>query len=165
MPNPARPLMESRLDSVLGYGVYPEFMLKHLTIGRLAKQAGVGVETIRFYEREGIIQRPPRRPSGAFRVYALDDALKIRFVKRAQNLGFTLKEVKQLLALNAGARATCAEVKRRADTKLAEISAKIADLKKMKRSLQALSEACGEGPVAVADCRKVADCFETPGCP
>lgn len=137
-------------------------MLKDLTIGKVAKQSGVGVETVRFYERKGLIQKPKRRETSAFRTYSPEDPLKIRFIKRAQDLGFTLKEIKQLLDLNANPRTTCAEVKRRADSKIEEVTTKIADLKKMKLSLQALSEACDENKEAVACCR-VTDCFETDG--
>lgn len=128
------------------------------TIGRLAKEAGVGVETVRFYERKGLIQRPRQTPGKAFRVYSEDDPVRIRFIKRAQDLGFTLKEIKELLVLNASPRATCAEVKKRAETKLNEVEMKIADLKKMKLSLKRLSKACDESKEAVACCQ-VMDCF------
>jgi len=135
-------------------------MLKDLTIGRVAKESGVGVETVRFYERKGLIQQPKREQTGGFRKYAPDDPRKIRFIKRAQDFGFTLREIKDLLNLKTTSRTTCSDVKRRADGKLAEIDAKIADLRKMKRSLKELSEACGEGKQAVTEC-EVLNCFES----
>jgi MerR family mercuric resistance operon transcriptional regulator len=130
---------------------------RNLTIGRLAKESEVGVETVRFYERKGLIQRP--RKGDGFRVYRPEDSSRIRFIKRAQDLGFTLREIKQLLELNADPRTNCAEVRRRTDAKIAEVTAKIADLRKMKRSLEALACACAEGKDAVACCQ-VMDCFD-----
>lgn len=128
-----------------------------LTIGALAKRAGVGVETVRFYERKGIIRRPPK--GSGYRQYSAEESRRIQFVKRAQELGFTLKEIKDLLEMNVGAGATCGEIKSKADSKIAEIEAKIADLKRMKASVQRLSEACGTSKTAASKCR-VLDCFE-----
>jgi Zn(II)-responsive transcriptional regulator len=128
------------------------------TIGRLADVSGVGVETVRFYQRKGLVRRPAAR--AGFRTYEEDDARRIRFIKRAQELGFTLREIKGLLELNVNPRATCADVKRRADAKLDEIDRKIRDLRKMKRSLARLSSACAGGKRAVAECR-IAHCLES----
>jgi MerR family mercuric resistance operon transcriptional regulator len=127
------------------------------TIGKLARASGVGVETVRFYQRKGLITRPPAREG--YRIYAEDDARRIRFIKRAQELGFTLKHIKGLLELNAAPRSTCADVKRHTDAKLKEVEQKIRDLRKMKRSLGTLSDACGESRKAVANCR-ILNCFE-----
>jgi DNA-binding transcriptional MerR regulator len=131
-----------------------------LTIGRLARASGVGVETVRFYERKGLINRPASQ--GGYRTYADDVVRLIRFIKRAQSLGFTLREIKGLLELNADPRAACADVKRRADGKLDEIAEKIRDLQRMKRSLTRLSAACTNGRQAAAQCR-ISDCFEHDG--
>lgn len=133
--------------------------MSDLTIGKLAKESGVGVETVRFYERKGLIRKPIKRLSG-FRHYQDDDARRIRFIKRAQELGFTLKEVKDLLDLNVNPRATCSDMSKKAETKVAEVEAKIKDLQRMKRSLKELAEACGESRKAVAQCR-ILDCFES----
>lgn len=146
------------LDSVPRYGMYAVVM-SDLTIGRLAKESGVGVETVRFYERKGLIRKPNKRLSG-FRRYEADNASRIRFIKRAQELGFTLREVKELLDLNASPRATCADMSKKAEAKIAEVEAKIKDLQRMKRSLKELAEACGESRKAVAQCR-ILDCFES----
>jgi MerR family mercuric resistance operon transcriptional regulator len=132
--------------------------MTRFTIGRLARASGVGVETVRFYERKGLITRPAAQ--GGYRTYSDDDARRIRFIKRAQELGFTLREIKGLLELNANPRATCADVKRHADAKLNEIEQKIRDLRKMKRSLARLSAACADGKRAVAQCR-IAHCLES----
>ena len=130
---------------------------KPYTIGSLAKAAGVGIQTVRFYERNGLLAQPPRFGPG-YRQYSADHLSRIRFIKRAQELGFSLKEVTALLGLTANPRTTCAEVKTHADRKRAEIDAKIRDLQRMKRSLEELAKACTVGKRAVAQCR-VADCF------
>ena len=131
--------------------------MKTCTIGNLARQAEVGVETIRFYERKGLIEQP-RRASG-FRHYPQEEARRIRFIKRAQELGFTLKEIKDLLGLNSDPKARCSDVKSRADGKLAEIDSKITDLKRIRTSLRRISQTCGNGKRALAHCR-ILDCLE-----
>ena len=130
-----------------------------MTIGKIAKEAGVGVETVRFYERKGLLKRPVKKPSEGFRSYKEEDAKRIRFIKRAQELGFTLKEVAELLALNEKPEATCGDVKLKAQAKLEEIESKLKDLKKMKDSLREIEAACDRSKKAVACCR-ITDCFE-----
>lgn len=130
---------------------------KPYTIGSLARAAGVGIQTVRFYERKGLLARPPR-PGPTYRQYNADHVSRIRFIKRAQALGFSLKEITALLGLTSHPRATCAEVQTHADRKRVEIDAKIRDLQRMKRSLEELSKACTVGKRAVAHCR-VDDCF------
>lgn len=117
--------------------------MESLTIGQLAQRAGVGVETIRFYEREGLISEPPRRPSG-YRDYPLETVARIVFIRRAKDLGFTLKEINELLGLRVRSRRNCAQVKRSADVKIADIDAKIASLRRMRRALKDLTRACEE---------------------
>lgn len=134
-------------------------MKQALTIGALAKSSGVGVQTIRFYERKGLLPAPPRRESG-YRQYGPKDATRIRFIKRAQDVGFTLSEIQELLEMNTSPRATCSDVKMKADLKLAEVNAKIKDLQRMRKTLMELSGACGESKKAMSECR-VLDCFET----
>lgn len=112
-----------------------------LTIGRVAQQAGVGVETVRFYERQGILEEPPRRQSG-YREYGEDAVARLRFIKRAKQLGFTLKEIKELLALRRDPSTPAAEVKRRAEAKIADIEMKVRSLQKMKKALLKLTTAC-----------------------
>src|SRR5207247_2671094 len=97
-----------------------------LSIGQVARLAGVGVETVRFYEREGLLEEPPRRESG-YRQYGEDVVARLRFIRRAKELGFTLKEIAGLLALRVDPDTTCADVRQRARTKIADVEAKIRD--------------------------------------
>jgi MerR family transcriptional regulator, copper efflux regulator len=118
-----------------------------LTIGRVAQLASVGVETIRFYEREGLIAVPPRATFG-YRHYPLDTVARLRFIKRAKELGFSLKEIKELLSLRVSPEVTCEDVRARAEAKIADIEDKIRQLQRMRRALVRLAEACqGSGPV------------------
>lgn len=112
-----------------------------MTIGQLAERTGVGVETVRFYERRGLLTRPPRPDSG-FRQYTSDAMSRITFIRRAKQLGFSLREIKELLSLRSQAGANCGSVKRRAEAKAAEIDAKIADLRRMRKTLAELAGAC-----------------------
>ena len=128
-----------------------------MTIGKLAQAAGVGVETIRFYERKGIIKRPTRH-EGGFRHYPAEEAARVKFVKRAQELGFTLREVKGLLEIQSKRKITGAQVREKAKGKIKEIDEKISDLKRMRESLEQLCQVCGEGEQAIREC-KIFDCF------
>jgi MerR family mercuric resistance operon transcriptional regulator len=116
--------------------------------GELARRAGVGVETLRFYEREGLLPKPPQRASG-YRDYPPEAVDLVRFIRRAQALGFTLKEVRELLALREVPRATCGDVVVLARHKVAEIDAKLADLRAMRAALTGLLKGCtGAAPIA-----------------
>lgn len=114
---------------------------KPLTIGLVAHRAGVGVETVRFYERQGLIEEPPRRPSG-YREYDEDVVSRLNFIRRAKDLGFTLKEIKELLALRRDPSTPAADVRQRAMAKIADMQEKIRTLQKMKRALEKLTCAC-----------------------
>lgn len=131
--------------------------MEKLTIGKLAKNSGVGVETVRFYQKKGLIREP--KANGAYRTYSEEDALKIVFIKKAQELGFTLNEVKELLEINKRPRTTCSVVKNKAEQKVAEIEQKISDLKKMRDSLKSLINCCDESLDLTRDF-KVQDCFD-----
>ncbi len=113
-----------------------------LTIGLVARRAGVGVETVRFYERQGLIEEPPRRLSG-YREYDEEVASRLGFIRRAKDLGFTLKEIKELLSLRRDPATSAADVRRRAEAKITDIESKIRSLQKMKRALAKLTAACG----------------------
>lgn len=118
-----------------------------LSIGQVAKQAGVGVETIRFYERRGLIEEPPRGASG-YRRYSPEVVSRIQFIKRGKELGFSLREIQDLLTLRVDERTGSTEVRSRAEAKLAEIDAKISDLRRMRKALTTLTAQCrGRGPV------------------
>lgn len=132
-----------------------------MTIGQVAREAGVGVETIRFYERKGLIPEPPRRLSG-YRQFPRDTVNHLRFIKRAKALGFTLKEIRELLSLRVAPGTTCRQVKVRADAKLTDIESKIADLQRMKRALKKLVASCAsEGPID--SCPILRAMAQTPG--
>lgn len=133
-----------------------------MMIGKLARLAGVGVETVRFYERKGLIRKPAKGDTG-FRTYSMDEVTRIKFIRRAQGLGFTLREVKELVDLHRKKKMTGGQVQKKADEKIFEIQQKISDLKKMEQSLRRLSRVCGEGEQAIKECRFI-DCFETDGC-
>lgn len=116
-----------------------------LTIGKVAKESGVGVETVRFYEREGLLEQPARRRSG-YRQYEPEAIARLQFIKQAQRLGFTLREIKELLALKINPQATRRQIKERAVAKVADIDRRIGDLKRMKKALAPLIAACdGQG--------------------
>src|SRR3990172_7588725 len=108
-----------------------------LTIGRLAKKAQVNIETVRYYERRGLLPEPPRRQSG-YRQYSENDVSRLLFIKRAQTLGFTLKEILELLSLRVDPKTTCGDVKRRAEVKIAGMEERIRDLQKMEKALMKL---------------------------
>jgi len=118
-----------------------------LTIGRLAKEAGLRIETVRFYEREGLIEPPPRTDSN-YRMYPEEEITRLKFIKRAKNLGFTLHEIKDLMALRHDPHATKADVKKRTLAKIEDVTRKILDLTRIKEALMHLSSACdGHGPL------------------
>ena len=122
--------------------------MKSLTIGQLAKRAQVNVETVRYYERRGLMPEPPRRESG-YRQYSESDITRIRFVRRAKELGFSLKEVMELFSLRVDPNTTCGDIKRKAEVKIADIEEKIRVLQKMKKGLGKLVASCrGRGPTA-----------------
>ncbi len=117
-----------------------------LTIGKVAAQTGIGIETIRFYERQGLISEPARRPS-AYRDYPPAVIERVRFIKRAKELGFSLREIAALLSLRVDSDRTCAEVYDRATAKIGEIEKRMRELARMKRALETLASACtGAGP-------------------
>jgi MerR family copper efflux transcriptional regulator len=110
-----------------------------MTIGRLAKQAGVNIDTIRYYERNGLIPEAARRASG-YREYELSDVERLRFILRAKDLGFTLAEIGELLSLSADRDVR--GVKRRAEQRLAQVERKIKELQRVRRGLKTLIDAC-----------------------
>jgi Hg(II)-responsive transcriptional regulator len=119
-----------------------------LSIGQVAQRAGVGVETVRFYEREGLLEEPPRRASG-YRQYPEQVVKRLHFIKRAQQLGFSLKEIMELLRLRVDAQTTCEEVKQRTEAKIAEVERKLVELQPMRQALLQVASLCtGQGPAS-----------------
>lgn len=122
--------------------------MEGLTIGQLAREAGVNSETIRFYERRGLIPKPPR-PATGYRRYPPETVRRVRFIRHAKELGFSLKEILELLSLRLDPETTCIEVKRRAEDKLRDIEGKIQALQGMRGVLAELAGACkGRGPLS-----------------
>ena len=114
-------------------------MDRNLTIGRVARAAGVNVETVRYYQRCGLVTEPPRPPGGVRR-YSSETVARLQFIKRAQELGFALAEIRRLLAL--GDPQTCGKARALAAEKLALVRGRLADLERMGSALQALIERC-----------------------
>ncbi len=121
--------------------------MKTLTIGRLAKIVNVNIETIRYYERRGLMPEPARSESG-YRHYSHDNVVRIQFILHAKELGFSLKEVAELLSLRVDRYNTCNDVKRMTEIKIADIKERIRTLLDMKNALMKLKAECnGRGPV------------------
>ncbi|MCZ2340661.1 MAG: heavy metal-responsive transcriptional regulator [Bacteroidales bacterium] len=114
-----------------------------MKIGEVAKRAGIGVETIRYYEREGLLLEPERRPSG-YRLYDESTVERLEYVRRAKELGFTLAEIKELLDLSFTSRSCCEHIRHRVETKISDIEQKIQLLQQMKHSLDKIVEHCRE---------------------
>lgn len=121
--------------------------METLTIGKLAKRTGVSTDTIRFYERCGLIETAARSESN-YRLYNEEDALRLRFIRRAKSLGFTLAEIGELLVLSSDPAATKADIKERATRKIEKIRDRIRDLTRIQAGLEQLAAQCdGHGPV------------------
>jgi MerR family copper efflux transcriptional regulator len=119
-----------------------------LSIGTVAERAGVGIDTIRYYEREGLMPEPARRASG-YRVYDESAVQRLRFIRRAKELGFTLAEIGELLALSADRDRGVAGVRRRAEARLEAVEQRLRELRRVQRGLKQLIDACpGHGDLA-----------------
>jgi MerR family transcriptional regulator, copper efflux regulator len=121
-----------------------------LSIGKVARRAGVGVETIRFYERQGLLTAPIRKESG-YRLYSEQALGRLRFIRRAKELGFSLREIKELLQVRRNSSAPCEDVCEKAKAKIANIEEKIAVLTKMRETLSELFAAC-QVRTSLGDC-------------
>lgn len=120
-------------------------------VGQLAKEAGFNVETIRYYEKLKLLPKPKRRES-RYRIYNDTDLKRLLFIKRAKELGFTLKEIKELLELKIDSRAKCGDVKHLTEHKLKDIDNRISDLKKIRKVLMKLIEQCVNEEVSSDEC-------------
>jgi MerR family mercuric resistance operon transcriptional regulator len=123
--------------------------MQRLTIGRLAQLGGVNLETVRYYERRGLLPKPPRTEAG-YRQFSPDAAHRLRFIKRAQELGFSLEEVRELLALRLEL-GNCADVRARAQAKIADIEEKMKTLAAMKSTLRGFVNQC-EQSASTSEC-------------
>ncbi len=124
--------------------------MRSFTIGQVARESGIGIETVRFYEREGLLEAPVRRSSG-YRQFDENAIHRLRFIKQAQRLGFTLREIKELLSLKLDPDCSRAKVRERAVAKVEDIDARIKELKRMKKALAPLIVAC-DGKGALEGC-------------
>lgn len=133
-----------------------------LTIGRLAKAAGVGIPTVRYYERRALLEQPERTAAG-YRTYPPDAVRLIRFIKRAQDLGFTLAEVEDLITLRGGNGRRRTEVRQLAEARMQDIDEKVGQLQAMRRALSILVDscACGRGQPACP----ILEAFDDPSAP
>ncbi|MGH7572719.1 MAG: MerR family DNA-binding protein [Gemmatimonadota bacterium] len=113
-----------------------------MTRGEIARRAGVGGETVRFYERQGLLDEPRRTRSG-YRQYDAAALRRLKFIRRAKELGFSLREIRDLLTLRLDDNADCTDVQQRAEQRLAEVRARIRDLRRMEARLKELTAACG----------------------
>ncbi len=120
------------------------------SIGQIAKQSGVSVETIRYYEKEGLLEKPERKDSG-YRQYNGDAIERLFFIQQAKELGFSLKEICELLSIKSDENTVCNDVKHLAEDKLSDIQSKIKMLRRMEKSLKKLVEAC-PGKAPISDC-------------
>ena len=119
-------------------------MTSQRTIGWLAKSAGVYVQTVRYYEKRKLLSPSGRRPSG-YRIYDHEALTRLRFIRNAQTLGFTLREIGELLNLRVTTGTRCGDVQRKAEAKLQSVEAKIIDLQTLARALRGLIRTCRDG--------------------
>ena len=125
--------------------------METMTIGELAREAGVGVQTVRYYERRSLLTAAARRASG-YREYTPAALERLRFIRRAQQLGFTLTEIAELLALRLDPHTTAADIKGRAEQKIGEIDRKLRDLERIRQALFHLAGGCRGGHGPTGDC-------------
>lgn len=119
-------------------------MTLEVTIGRLARSVGVNVQTVRYYERRRLLS-PTARTASGYRVYGVEEVRRLRFIKNAQALGFTLHEIADLLSLRVKSAARCGDVQRRAQAKLAQVETKVRSLEALARALKDLLRVCRAG--------------------
>lgn len=135
--------------------------MEEMTIGKAAESAGVGVETIRFYERRGLIEQPRKPGSTGFRLYPADTVRRVRFIKRAQELGFSLRQIEELLSLRADPFADCSNVRAAATAKVEEVEQKIEELKQILAALHTVIDACpGRGDLGACTILEALDAVQ-----
>ena len=125
--------------------------METMRIGDFARKAGVNVQTVRYYERRGLLPEPDRRASG-YREYSPACLERLQFIRRSQDLGFTLAEIEELLSLRTDPHTTAADVKTRAEAKIADIGARIQDLRQIQHALEHLAGQCRGGRGPAGDC-------------
>lgn len=133
-----------------------------MTVSKVAHAVGVGVETVRFYERKGLIEKPGKSARGGVRIYPAETIRRIRFIRHAQALGFSLREIEELLALRTDPGADAAHVRERAMAKLEDVEDKIARLQRIRQALEGLIAACpGRGALGTCSIMDVLERQDT----
>ncbi len=125
--------------------------MNELTVGKLAKEAGINLETVRYYESIRLMPKPKRKDSG-YRVYSENDLKRLLFIKRTKELGFTLKEIHELLEIKIETKSTCGDVKHITEHKIIDVEQKIKDLQKIKSVLKKLVAQCICEEVSTEEC-------------
>jgi MerR family mercuric resistance operon transcriptional regulator/MerR family gold-responsive transcriptional activator of gol and ges genes len=159
----SEPRSSVRLDSISRYRLYRQLTGREtmvMTIGDVAADARVNVQTVRYYERRGLLPRAPRTPSG-YRLYGDETVRRLKFIKGAQELGFTLAEVKELLTLRVHRASACGQVEAKARKKITLVNQKIEELDRMRRALERLVSSC-RARKQTADC-PILDAIESEG--
>ena len=127
-----------------------------LSVGQLAKRVGLNIQTVRYYEREGLLPEP-ERTSGGHRLYSEEDILRLQFIQGAKDCGFTLREIADLMQMRDSDIATCTDVRERAKAKLAETEHKLKQMNTLKKHLKKLIADCPGGDVGVDCCNIISD--------
>lgn len=125
--------------------------MESYSVGQIAKKADLNIETLRYYEKIKLMPKPKRKES-RYRFYTEDDLTRLLFIKRAKELGFTLKEIGELLSIKIDSEAKCGDVKHLAENKISDIDGRIADLKKIKNELAKLVQLCKDEKLTKDDC-------------
>lgn len=132
--------------------------MKSFTVGQLAKRTDINIETVRYYEKRGLLPEPMRSES-SYRQYTENDVARIMFIKRSKDLGFTLKEISELLSLKIDDETTCRDIREFSSNKIAEVEEKIEDLKNIKKKLEELVIKCKRNDTSKNGC-PILDAFE-----
>ena len=127
------------------------YKMKTFTVGQLAKRTDINIETVRYYERRGLLPEPMRSES-SYRQYTENDVARIMFIKRSKELGFTLKEISELLSLKLDTDTTCRDVKEFSSKKIADVEEKIRDLQRIKKKLEELLIKCSREDTSTSEC-------------
>jgi MerR family mercuric resistance operon transcriptional regulator len=125
--------------------------MKVISIGTISKSSGISVEAIRYYEREGLLEKAKRSESG-YRQYHPDVLRRLAFIRRAQDLGFSLEEIRELLRLRTSTKSSCRSVRAKAEEKISIVEKKIAELQLIKQALEVLASTCTNGDAPTSTC-------------
>lgn len=125
--------------------------MKTFTVGVLAKETGINIETVRYYENVKLLPKPKRKES-RYRIYNEEDLLRVKFIVRAKELGFTLKEIRELLSLKLDSKSKCGDIKKLTEEKIVDVNSKLKDLKNIKKHLELLVVQCINEKLSTEKC-------------